>query len=400
MTAAGDGGRVGGLPPVRQGRDTLVGRPALPPLRDSVGPGRFWRVRIKPGQHVLDVAAGTGNVAIRAAEAGARVVASDLTPENFDAGRDEACRRDVELDWVEADAEALPFADGEFDVVTSSVGAIFAPDHQAVADELVRVCRPGGTIGMLNFTPEGLAGRLLRRVRPLPPPPPPGALPPLLWGSEEHVRELFGDRATLEMTRDSYVERAPASPREYVEVLQGDVRPCGRHLGEPRGRPRAPPRSSTTSSPSRERQQRHRRPPSTATSTSWWSPRGGWPPPAGRGEVGGLDGPVRPDAWPESLDALVMAPESHRLLFKETTRCACSGLTSRRDYDAGAHRGRGALLSCRSATPITSRRGGTVLADSLGGHPAAAGQRALDRRPRRTRSRTWTSLASRRPVSS
>ena len=113
---------------------------------------------IAAGQRVLDVAAGTGNVAIRAAEAGAQVVASDLTPENFEAGRREARARGVELEWVEADAEALPFGDGEFDVVTSSFGAMFAPDHQAVADELLRVCRPGGTIGMLNFTPEGLGG--------------------------------------------------------------------------------------------------------------------------------------------------------------------------------------------------------------------------------------------------
>ena len=122
---------------------------------------------ISPGQRVLDVAAGTGNVAIRAAEAGAHVVALDLTPENFDAGRREAAARGVELDWVEGDAASLPFADGEFDVVTSSVGAIFAPDHQAVADEMLRVCRPGGTIGMINFTPEGVAARVLRAARPL-----------------------------------------------------------------------------------------------------------------------------------------------------------------------------------------------------------------------------------------
>jgi SAM-dependent methyltransferase len=122
----------------------------------EVGPVLVAACGISPGQRVLDVAAGTGNAAIRAAEAEARVVASDLTPENFDAGRREARERGVELEWVEADAEALPFAADEFDVVTSSFGAMFAPDHQAVADELVRVCRPGGTIGMANFTPEGL----------------------------------------------------------------------------------------------------------------------------------------------------------------------------------------------------------------------------------------------------
>jgi SAM-dependent methyltransferase len=175
---------------------------------------------VSPGQRVLDVAAGTGNTAIRAAEAGAEVVASDLTPENFDAGRREAKAHGVELEWAEADAEALPFGDGEFDVVTSSVGAIFAPDHQAVADEMVRVCRPGGTIGMVNFTPEGLISAFLGALAPYMPAPPPHALPPPLWGSEEHVRDLFGDRVqSLEMTRRHYVERAD-SPRGYVELCK------------------------------------------------------------------------------------------------------------------------------------------------------------------------------------
>lgn len=185
----------------------------------GLGPRLVTAMGITAGQRVLDVACGTGNVAIRAAEAGARVVASDLTPEHFKAGREEARQHGVNLEWVEADAESLPFADGEFDVVTSSLGAIFAPDHRRVADELLRVCRSGGTIGMLNFTPEGLAGDFFGTLGPYMPPPPPGALPPLLWGSEDHVRDLLGDRvASLEMTRDTYVERA-ASPRDYVELF-------------------------------------------------------------------------------------------------------------------------------------------------------------------------------------
>ena len=175
---------------------------------------------ISPGQRVLDVAAGTGNTAIRAAQAGAAVVASDLTPENFDAGRREAEAHGVELEWVEADAEALPFGDGEFDAVTSSVGAIFAPDHQAAADEMLRVCRPGGTIGMLNFTPEGLISDFFGALAPYMPAPPPDSLPPSLWGSEQHVRALFGDRVrSLEMTRGHYVERAD-SPRAYRELFK------------------------------------------------------------------------------------------------------------------------------------------------------------------------------------
>ena len=184
------------------------------------GPRLVAACGISPGQRVLDVAAGTGNVAIRAAEAGASVVASDLTPENFEAGRREARAHGVELDWVEADAEALPFGEDEFDVVTSSAGAIFAPDHQAVADELVRVCRPGGTLGMINFTPEGLAREFFELFGRYAPPPPPGALPPVLWGSEEHVRDLFGDRvSSLELTREEYVERSPG-PAEYVELFK------------------------------------------------------------------------------------------------------------------------------------------------------------------------------------
>jgi ubiquinone/menaquinone biosynthesis C-methylase UbiE len=185
------------------------------------GPVLVEACAICAGQRVLDVAAGSGNVAIRAAEAGARVVASDLTPENFEAGRREAGARGVQLEWVQADAESLPFDDGEFDVVTSSVGAIFAPDHQAVADELLRVCRPGGTIGMINFTPEGLAAEFFELFGRHAPPPPPGALPPVLWGSEEHVRELFGDRlASLELTRREYVERSPGDPAAYCELFK------------------------------------------------------------------------------------------------------------------------------------------------------------------------------------
>ncbi len=186
----------------------------------EVGPVLIEACGISRGQRVLDVAAGTGNTAIRAAQAGADVVASDLTPENFDAGRREADAQNVELEWVEADAEALPFAAGEFDVVTSSFGAIFAPNHQAVADEMLRVCRPGGTIGMLNFTPEGLISDFFGALAPYMPPPPAGAMPPPLWGSEEHVRGLFGDRlALLEMTRGEYVERV-GSPPDYCEFFR------------------------------------------------------------------------------------------------------------------------------------------------------------------------------------
>jgi 2-polyprenyl-6-hydroxyphenyl methylase/3-demethylubiquinone-9 3-methyltransferase len=186
----------------------------------EMGPVLVQACQISAGQRVLDVAAGTGNTAIPAAETGATVVACDLTPENFAAGKAEARARGVELTWVEADAQALPFADGEFDVVTSSFGAMFAPDHRAVADEMLRVCRPGGTIGMLNFTPEGLISEFFGTFEPYAPPPEPGASSPESWGSESHVRELFAERLeTLELTRGHYIERA-ASPHAYTELFK------------------------------------------------------------------------------------------------------------------------------------------------------------------------------------
>src|SRR5919112_6307527 len=118
-----------------------------------LGPRLVEACGIGQGMKVLDVAAGTGNASIVAAQRGAQVTASDLTPELFDAGRARAQSAGVELEWVEADAENLPFDDESYDVVMSSIGAMFAPPHQDVADELVRVCRSGGTIGMLNWTP-------------------------------------------------------------------------------------------------------------------------------------------------------------------------------------------------------------------------------------------------------
>jgi SAM-dependent methyltransferase len=183
-----------------------------------LGPRLVEAAGIGPGMKVLDVAAGTGNASIVAAEKGAEVTASDLTPELFDAGRERAKAAGVELEWVEADAENLPFEDESFDVVMSSIGAMFAPHHQDVADQLVRVCRPGGTIALLSWTPEGMIGALFRTMGPFAPPPPPGAQPPPLWGSEDHVRELFGegvDWTTLE--RVDLEITAFDEPHEYGE---------------------------------------------------------------------------------------------------------------------------------------------------------------------------------------
>jgi ubiquinone/menaquinone biosynthesis C-methylase UbiE len=159
----------------------------------DVGPALVAAAGVKPGQRVLDVAAGSGATSIPAALAGGDVVASDLTPELLEAGRADAETRGLALEWVEADAEALPFEDASFDVVLSSFGAMFAPRHQVVADELLRVTRPGGTIAMANWTPEGWVGQFFLTMLPFMPPPPPGALPPPAWGVEDHVRTLFGD---------------------------------------------------------------------------------------------------------------------------------------------------------------------------------------------------------------
>ncbi|MGH3283103.1 MAG: class I SAM-dependent methyltransferase [Streptosporangiaceae bacterium] len=171
---------------------------------------------IRRGMRTLDVAAGPGNAAIPAALAGASVVASDLTPELLETGRLEAARRGAELEWRQADAEALPFADGEFEVVLSCVGVMFAPHHQASADELVRVCRPGGTIGLISWTPQGFVGEMLATMKPYAPAPPPGAQPPPLWGQEEHVSALLGERVTdLAMRRQAARVSCFATPEEF-----------------------------------------------------------------------------------------------------------------------------------------------------------------------------------------
>ena len=124
------------------------------------------------------------------------VVATDLAPELFDAGRRLATEAGAELEWREADAEALPFADDAFDAVLSTVGVMFAPHHQVAADELVRVTKPGGRLALINWTPQGFIGRMFATMKPFAAPLPEGAQPAPLWGDEQHVRDLFGDRVT------------------------------------------------------------------------------------------------------------------------------------------------------------------------------------------------------------
>jgi len=164
------------------------------------------RAGVEPGMDVLDVACGTGNATLPAARAGARVTGLDFAPGLLEIARERAADAMVEIDFVEGDAQELPFDDGSFDRVVSTFGHMFAPDHRRTADEMKRVLRPDGTIAVACWTPEGSIGRMFVTISAIIPPPA-GGEPPLLWGTEDHVRELWGDaefeRHAIEWTDDS-----------------------------------------------------------------------------------------------------------------------------------------------------------------------------------------------------
>lgn len=162
----------------------------------GLGPALVDAAEVRPREWVLDVAAGSGNASLPAAARGAHVVATDLTPELVETGRQRSASLGLSLDWHEADAEHLPCADDRYDVTMSCVGVMFAPFHQPVADELLRVTRPGGRVALINWTPEGFIGRLFAAMKPFVAAPPPGATPGPQWGNEQHVRALFGGRVT------------------------------------------------------------------------------------------------------------------------------------------------------------------------------------------------------------
>ena len=192
----------------------------------TLGPTLVEAVGVAAGQRVLDVAAGAGNVALPAAQTGAEVTASDLSPDLLARGRAMAEEAGLSLSWEEADAEALPYADASFDTVLSCVGVMFAPHHQEAADELVRVTRPGGTIGLISWTPEGFIGQMFATMKPFAPPPPPGASPPPLWGSDAHVRELLGDRVDIaRMERQQLAVPVFASGAEFRDYFKANYGP-------------------------------------------------------------------------------------------------------------------------------------------------------------------------------
>jgi SAM-dependent methyltransferase len=196
------------------------------------------RVGAGAEQELLDVATGSGNVAIPAAAAGAAVTGLDLTPELLEVARRRAAEAGVEVRWIEGDAEELPFADGSFDKVTSCFGVIFAPRHGQAASELVRVARPGATIVFTGWTPEGVNGMMFKTLGSYMPPPPPGFQSPVLWGGEDHVRSLFADSgAELRFERHNvaFTHDSPESWVEYNERVLGPTI-MAKAMLEPQGR--------------------------------------------------------------------------------------------------------------------------------------------------------------------
>ncbi|HSJ74087.1 MAG TPA: class I SAM-dependent methyltransferase [Miltoncostaeaceae bacterium] len=174
---------------------------------------------LRAGSRVLDVAGGTGNTALAAARNGCRVVSLDYVPALLDRARERAAAEGLELELVEGDAQALPFPDASFDAVVSVVGVMFAPDQRRVADEMLRVSRPGGTIALASWTPEGFIGGLFRTVGAHVPPPA-GLAPPPLWGDEDHVRALLGDGVSeLRARRRVYTFRFDA-PERFTEFFR------------------------------------------------------------------------------------------------------------------------------------------------------------------------------------
>jgi ubiquinone/menaquinone biosynthesis C-methylase UbiE len=204
-----------------------------------VGPVVLDAIGVDRGMDLLDVGTGSGGtLAIPAARRGAKVVGCDITPELFVHARRRAAEAGVEVEWVEGDAQALPFDDASFDRVASTFGAMFAPDHARAAQELVRVCRPGGRIGMTTWANDGFAGELFRLTGSFMPPPPAGVGPPPLWGVEAHVREMFGTAGVTPKVGRRRVEFGFDTEAEAVQSYADDFGPFVglRAIIEPQGK--------------------------------------------------------------------------------------------------------------------------------------------------------------------
>ena len=174
---------------------------------------------LRSGQRVLDVAAGNGNASLAAARRFCEVVSTDYVPALLERGRERAKADGLAMEFREADAEALPFADASFDAVVSSFGVMFTPDQPRAAAELARVCRPGGAIGLANWTPEGFIGQLFKTIGKWVPPAP-GAKSPALWGTRTRLTELFGARAKeIHAAARHFVFRY-RSPEHFLEVFR------------------------------------------------------------------------------------------------------------------------------------------------------------------------------------
>jgi ubiquinone/menaquinone biosynthesis C-methylase UbiE len=174
---------------------------------------------VRANERVLDVAAGNGNATLAAARRFAKVISTDYVPALLEKGRARAAAEGLNVEFQVADAEALPFEDGSFDVALSTFGVMFAPDHQRAAGELLRVVRDGGRIGMANWTPQGFIGQMFKTIGAHVPPPA-GLKSPALWGTEDYLRELFGDRvADMRVERKMFNFRY-ASPAHFVQVFR------------------------------------------------------------------------------------------------------------------------------------------------------------------------------------
>jgi SAM-dependent methyltransferase len=185
----------------------------------SVGESLADAADVGAGERVLDVAAGNGNATLAAARRYAEVTSTDYVPHLLDKGRARASAEGLEVTFQAADAEQLPFADASFDVALSTFGVMFAPDHRQAARELRRVVRPGGRIGLANWTPEGFIGEVLRVVAKHVPPPA-GVASPMLWGTRAHLKELFGaDAADIRIERKNFDFRY-RSPAHWIQVFR------------------------------------------------------------------------------------------------------------------------------------------------------------------------------------